>query len=57
MDVIICDVKLPDANGVESLEKIKVSDPDVEVLLLTAFGKISDGASNEKRCFRLPCEG
>lgn len=43
IDVVLCDVKLPDGNGVDFLEKIKSSFPLVEVILLTAFGKISDG--------------
>lgn len=43
VDVVLCDVKLPDGNGVEFLEKIKTSFPLVEVILLTAFGKIPDG--------------
>ncbi len=43
IDVVICDVKLPDGNGVEFLQKIKSAYPLTEVILLTAFGKISDG--------------
>ncbi len=47
-DVVLCDVKLPDGNGVEFLEKIKASFPLTEVILLTAFGKISDGVQAMK---------
>ncbi len=43
IDVILCDVKLPDGNGVDFVEKIKTNFPQTEVILLTAFGKISDG--------------
>lgn len=43
IDVVLCDVKLPDGNGVEFLQKIKAAFPLTEVILLTAFGKISDG--------------
>lgn len=43
IDAVLCDVKLPDGNGVEFLEKIKANFPLTEVILLTAFGKISDG--------------
>ncbi len=43
LDVVLCDVKLPDGNGVEFVEKLKTTFPSVEVILLTAFGKISDG--------------
>ncbi len=43
VDVVLCDVKLPDGNGVDFLQNIKSSFPLIEVILLTAFGKISDG--------------
>ena len=48
IDVVLCDVKLPDGNGVDFLEKIKCSFPFTEVILLTAFGKISDGVKAMK---------
>jgi DNA-binding NtrC family response regulator len=41
--VVLSDVKLPDANGVELVKKIKQVKPYVEVINLTAFGSISDG--------------
>jgi two-component system, NtrC family, response regulator len=41
--VVLSDVKLPDANGVELVSKIKQLKPCVEVINLTAFGSISDG--------------
>ncbi|MDB4921968.1 sigma-54 dependent transcriptional regulator [Mucilaginibacter sp.] len=43
ISVVLCDVKLPDANGVELVKKIKQVKPWVEVINLTAFGSISDG--------------
>jgi len=42
IDVIICDVKLPDGNGVETAKIIKSKYPAVEIILLTAFGNIPD---------------
>jgi two-component system NtrC family response regulator len=48
MDVVLCDVKLPDGNGVDFLQKIKASFPLTEVILLTAYGKISDGVQAMK---------
>ncbi|MEC4005834.1 sigma-54 dependent transcriptional regulator [Flavobacterium sp. SUN052] len=48
IDVVLCDVKLPDGNGVDFLEKIKTNFPVTEVILLTAFGKISDGVKAMK---------
>ncbi|MBK8498498.1 MAG: sigma-54-dependent Fis family transcriptional regulator [Flavobacteriales bacterium] len=40
--VVLCDVKLPDANGVELTNAIKSLQPDAEVIVFTAFGRISD---------------
>jgi DNA-binding NtrC family response regulator len=48
IDVILCDVKLPDGNGVDFLQKIKASYPLTEVLLLTAYGNIADGVQSMK---------
>ncbi len=42
-DVVLCDVKLPDGNGVEFSKKIKEKYPSVEIILLTAYGNIPDG--------------
>lgn len=42
-DVVLCDVKLPDGNGVDLTLAIKQAHPDVEVILLTAYGNIPDG--------------
>jgi two-component system NtrC family response regulator len=41
--VILCDVKLPDGNGVDLIEKIKKVCPLAEIIMLTAHGNIPDG--------------
>ncbi|WP_303312793.1 sigma-54 dependent transcriptional regulator [Hymenobacter sp. BT730] len=41
--VILCDVKLPDAHGVELLTRLKAIAPLAEVILLTAYGTVPDG--------------
>lgn len=43
VDVVLCDVKLPDGNGVEFSKKIKDEFPLLEIIVLTAYGSISDG--------------
>lgn len=43
IDVVLCDVKLPDGNGVETAKLIKERYPIVEIILLTAYGNIPDG--------------
>lgn len=44
-EVIISDVKLPDSNGIELTKKIKTNWPSTEIIVLTAFGTISDGVA------------
>jgi DNA-binding NtrC family response regulator len=43
VDVVICDVKLPDGSGVDFSKTLKEKHPSVEVILLTAYGNIPDG--------------
>jgi two-component system, NtrC family, response regulator len=42
-DVVLCDVKLPDGNGVDFITEIKKKHPLIEIILLTAYGNIPDG--------------
>ena len=48
IDVVLCDVKLPDGNGVAFVEQVKVTHPTVEIILLTAYGNIPDGVQAMK---------
>ncbi|GEN70467.1 sigma-54-dependent transcriptional regulator [Chryseobacterium lathyri] len=41
-DVVLCDVRLPDAFGVELVRSIKTKYPHLEIILMTAFGNITD---------------
>lgn len=43
IDIVLCDVKLPDGNGVAFTKEVKDSHPYIEVILLTAYGNIHDG--------------
>lgn len=42
IDVVICDVKLPDDSGVALSKQIKEKYPATEIILLTAYGNIPD---------------
>lgn len=42
-DIVLCDVKLPDGSGVEFVKIIKEKYPQIENILLTAYGNIPDG--------------
>lgn len=48
IEVVLCDVRLPDGNGVEFSKKIKEKFPISEVILLTAYGNIPDGVQSIK---------
>ncbi len=47
--VVLSDVKLPDAHGVDLLPRFKALAPEAEVVLLTAFGTIPDGVRAMKQ--------
>lgn len=46
--LVLCDVFLPDGNGVEMVKEIKELQPETEVILLTAHGNIPDGVQGIK---------
>lgn len=46
--VVVTDVKLPDGSGIELTKKIKSAHPDVEIIVITAFGQIKDGVEAMK---------
>lgn len=48
IDVVLCDVKMPDGNGVALTKDIKQKYPFIEVILLTAYGNIADGVQAMK---------
>src|SRR5579875_268784 len=43
IDIVLCDVRLPDGNGVDFVREIKRESSLIEVILLTAYGNIGDG--------------
>ncbi|NML63811.1 sigma-54-dependent Fis family transcriptional regulator [Hymenobacter sp. RP-2-7] len=47
--VVLSDVKLPDAHGVDLLPRFKALAPEAEVVLLTAYGTIPDGVRAMKQ--------
>jgi two-component system, NtrC family, response regulator len=48
IDIVLCDVKLPDGNGVEFVQYIKAAFATMPVIILTAFGNITDGVQAMK---------
>jgi two-component system, NtrC family, response regulator len=48
IDVVLCDVKLPDGTGVDFTLTVKQKFPLTEIILLTAYGNIPDGVQAMK---------
>lgn len=48
VDVVVSDVKMPGMGGIELLQRIKESYPDIEVILLTGHASASDGVEGIK---------
>jgi two-component system NtrC family response regulator len=48
VDIVLCDVKLPDGCGVAVTQQLKEQFPAVEVILLTAYGNIPDSVQAMK---------
>ncbi len=40
VDIIITDLRLPDINGIELLKKVKQKQPQIEMLVMTAYGSV-----------------
>ncbi len=47
-DVVLSDVRLPDAFGVDLVRSIKTKYPHLEIILMTAFGNITDAVQAMK---------
>jgi two-component system NtrC family response regulator len=47
--VVLSDIKMPGVSGLDLLTKIKEFDNSIEVILLTAYGRIEDGVDSIKR--------
>lgn len=43
INVLLCDVKLPDGSAVDFVKVVKAAHPTIEIILLTAYGNIPDG--------------
>ena len=39
-DVVLCDIKMPKLDGIEFLEKVRESNPDVPVIMISGHGNI-----------------
>ena len=49
LDVLITDIKMPEMNGIELLERAKEIDHEIEVLIITGFGSIGSAVEAMKK--------
>ncbi len=47
-ELIISDIKMPDISGIELLKKVKSLDPDMPVVMITAYGSTDDAVEAMK---------
>ena len=47
-DLVMCDVMMPDMNGLQTLEEIKRLDPEQMVIMITAYGSVEDAVDSIK---------
>ncbi len=40
LDVIICDIQMPGMNGIDFLKQVKLEQPEIKFLMITAFGSM-----------------
>jgi DNA-binding NtrC family response regulator len=45
IDIVISDLRMPEANGIEVLRYVRQVAPHIEMLLLTAFGEVTDAVT------------
>lgn len=48
IDIVLSDFKMPEMNGIELLKKIKEKNPEIAVVIITAFGTIEDAVKAMK---------
>src|SRR5579872_920676 len=48
-DVILCDIKMPKLDGIEFLEKVKETNPDVPVIMISGHGTIETAVEAVKK--------
>lgn len=48
IDIVFSDYKMPEMNGIDLLKKIKENNPEIAVVIITAFGTIEDAVKAMK---------
>ncbi len=45
VDLVLCDIRMPEMDGMQLLSKIKESDPSIAVVMITGYGSIESAVS------------
>lgn len=48
-DVVLMDLRLPDGSGLDALPKMLAADPEVPVIMMTAYGSVADAVEAMQR--------
>jgi DNA-binding NtrC family response regulator len=48
-DLVVSDIRMPEMTGIELLPRLKAADPEVPVVMITAYGTIEDAVEAMKR--------
>ncbi len=48
-NVVVCDIKMPGINGIETMERIKQHDPSIEVILITGYSSVTSAIESMKK--------
>ena len=57
VDLILSDVRMPGMSGVELLHHVKERDPDVQLVLMTAYSSVKDAEWGLRTTFGSPSSG
>jgi DNA-binding NtrC family response regulator len=49
LDLLLVDVRLPDGNGMEFMERVQAAHPDCQAVVLTGYGSIQNAIEATKR--------
>src|SRR4030065_1609700 len=47
-DILITDLKLPDIDGIQILKEVKTTNPETQVIMITAYGSIDSAVTAMK---------
>ncbi len=48
-DLVLLDLQLPGIDGLETLQELRATDPDIDILMITAFGSIASAVEAMRR--------